>query len=94
MKKLIVLLAFVATFFSSGIQQGLAQTVISFQNQALNSVYFFSADAGWAVGYAYDHSFIPGFSSTGTHELMLEIRIPSKASATNGQFATQEYWYH
>ena len=46
------------------------------------------------VGYAYDHSFIPGFSSTGTHELMLEIRIPSKASATNGQFATQEYWYH
>ncbi len=46
------------------------------------------------VGYAYDHSFIPGYSASGTHELFLEVRIPSNAAATHGQFATQEDWYH
>jgi type IX secretion system PorP/SprF family membrane protein len=34
------------------------------------------------VGYAYDHSFISAFSQNGTHEIMIEYRIFSKAAST------------
>ena len=46
------------------------------------------------IGYAYDHSFIPGYYPNGTHELMLEIRIPSKISSTHCICEAQGYWYH
>ena len=34
------------------------------------------------IGYAYDHSFIPVYNQNGTHEIMIEYRIPNKAAAT------------
>ena len=46
------------------------------------------------IGYAYDQSFIAGYNVNGTHELMIEYRIPLRIASTHGQFASQEYWYH
>lgn len=46
------------------------------------------------VGYAYDQSFKPGAYQNGTHEIMLEYRIPSKAAATHCECENQNYWYH
>lgn len=34
------------------------------------------------LGYAYDHSFINSYYASGTHELMLEYRILTKAAST------------
>lgn len=34
------------------------------------------------IGYAYDHSFINGYYTNGTHEIMLEYRIPNKLAST------------
>jgi len=45
------------------------------------------------VGYAYDQSFTSGLQN-GTHEIMLEFRIPSKAASTHCQCENMEYWYH
>ena len=46
------------------------------------------------VGYAYDQSFNIGYNSNGTHELMIEYRIPFRLASTHGLFENQEYWYH
>jgi type IX secretion system PorP/SprF family membrane protein len=35
------------------------------------------------IGYAYDYSYAMGFNRNGTHEIMIEYRIPSKASSTS-----------
>jgi len=34
------------------------------------------------IGYAYDHSFINSYHASGTHEVMLEYRILTKAAST------------
>lgn len=46
------------------------------------------------IGYSYEQSFIPGFTQYGSHEIMLEYRIPLK-SATCIPCANAEYegWY-
>lgn len=44
------------------------------------------------VGYAYDHSFIPGFQSHGTHEIMLEYRLPIKEFNCK-TCQNNDYWY-
>lgn len=46
------------------------------------------------VGYAYDHNFNLGGYQDGTHEMMLEYRIPSKAASTHCQCQNMDYWYH
>lgn len=46
------------------------------------------------VGYAYDQSFTTGYSQNGSHEIMLEYRIPSKAASTCIQCRNMEYWYY
>lgn len=35
------------------------------------------------LGYSYDHSFIQGYYASGTHEIMLEYRILTKAASTD-----------
>jgi type IX secretion system PorP/SprF family membrane protein len=45
------------------------------------------------IGYAYDHSFIKGFSRNGTHEIMLEYRILNKAASTRFQCGIAKPWY-
>ena len=62
--------------------------------QQMTLLFSMNVAPNFRVGYAYDHSFIPGYSASGTHELTLEVRIPSAAASTRGQFATQEDWYH
>ncbi|MDX9919979.1 MAG: PorP/SprF family type IX secretion system membrane protein [Paludibacter sp.] len=32
------------------------------------------------IGYAFDQSFLPGYNINGTHEIMLEYRIPQKSA--------------
>jgi type IX secretion system PorP/SprF family membrane protein len=46
------------------------------------------------LGYAYDSSFITGYNMNGTHEIMVEFRIPSKASATLTHCDNVDFWYH
>lgn len=46
------------------------------------------------VGYAYDQFFNTGGYRNGTHEMMLEYRIPGKAASTHCQCENQGYWYH
>ncbi|MDR3652266.1 MAG: PorP/SprF family type IX secretion system membrane protein [Paludibacter sp.] len=46
------------------------------------------------VGYAYDQSFITGYTQNGSHEIMLEYRIPSKAASTCIQCQNNDYWYY
>jgi len=46
------------------------------------------------VGYAYDQSFSVGLSQNGTHEIMVEYRIPSKAASTCIKCRNQDYWYY
>jgi type IX secretion system PorP/SprF family membrane protein len=40
------------------------------------------------VGYAYDHSFARGYNRNGTHEIMIEYRIPSRAASTRVRCGT------
>lgn len=44
------------------------------------------------VGYAFDYSFIPGFQAHGTHEIMLEYRIPVKEFNCK-TCPNNDYWY-
>jgi type IX secretion system PorP/SprF family membrane protein len=46
------------------------------------------------IGYAYDHSFIPGYSQNATHEIILEYRIPSKAASSRIKCGNELFWYH
>ncbi len=45
------------------------------------------------VGYAFDQSFTVGYNQNPTHEIMIEYRIPSKASSTCIQCQNNDYWY-
>jgi len=42
------------------------------------------------IGYAYDQSFLTGYSQNSSHEIMLEYRIPSKASTG----IRNDAWYY
>ena len=44
------------------------------------------------IGYAYDQSFITGYNKNGSHEIMLEYRIPS-SKAECATCRDQELWY-
>jgi len=46
------------------------------------------------VGYAYDKSFITGYEFNGTHEMMIEFRIPSKVASTRCHCPNTDNWYH
>jgi type IX secretion system PorP/SprF family membrane protein len=46
------------------------------------------------VGYAFDQSFMTGYSKNSTHEIMIEYRIPSKAASTCVQCRNDDYWYY
>lgn len=45
------------------------------------------------LGYVYDQSFIQDYSANGSHEIMLEYRIPNKAASTRYQCGVAEPWY-
>ena len=46
------------------------------------------------IGYAYDQSFRPGYNRNGTHEIMIECRIPTKAASTRIRCGDEIFWYH
>ena len=46
------------------------------------------------IGYAFDKSFIPGFSQNSTHEIMLEYRIPTRASSSEVNNRNTDFWYY
>jgi type IX secretion system PorP/SprF family membrane protein len=45
------------------------------------------------IGYAYDQSVFANYSRNGTHEIMLEYRIPAKAASTVKRCVDKEFWY-
>jgi type IX secretion system PorP/SprF family membrane protein len=45
------------------------------------------------VGYAFDQSFSVGYYANSTHEIMIEYRIPTKASSDNN-FRNNGFWYY
>jgi type IX secretion system PorP/SprF family membrane protein len=46
------------------------------------------------IGYAYDTSTSTGYLQNGSHEIMVEFRILSRASSTKRQCERMNYWYH
>jgi type IX secretion system PorP/SprF family membrane protein len=46
------------------------------------------------IGYSYDQSFNSGYYRNGSHEIMLEYRIPAKAASTTFRCGNKEFWYH
>ncbi len=46
------------------------------------------------IGYSYDQSFNSGYYRNGSHEIMLEYRIPAKAASTTFRCGSKEFWYH
>ena len=63
-------------------------------SQQMTFMVAFNITSNMRIGYAFDQSFNIGYNANGSHELMLEYRIPSSASSTHGRFESQEYWYH
>ncbi len=63
-------------------------------SQEMTLLFAFNVSANMRIGYAYDQSFNTGYNVNGTHEFMIEYRIPMRAASTHGQFESQEYWYH
>jgi type IX secretion system PorP/SprF family membrane protein len=45
------------------------------------------------VGYAYDQSLLSKYCRNGTHEIMIEYRIPSKSASTVTRCGGKEFWY-
>ena len=46
------------------------------------------------IGYAYDQSVFSRYYLNGTHEVMIEYRIPAKAASTIFRCGSKEFWYH
>ena len=49
--------------------------------------------SNFRVGYSYDYDFKLNTNQSGTHEFMLEYRIPNKASSICGSCDYQRDWY-
>jgi type IX secretion system PorP/SprF family membrane protein len=62
--------------------------------QQLTLLFGLNVSPNLRVGYAYDQSFSSGGYQNGTHEVMLEYRIPFRAASTHCQCENQGYWYH
>jgi len=62
--------------------------------QQITFLFGLNISSNLKVGYAYDQSLNSTSYQNGTHEVMLEYRIPSKAASTRCQCENQEYWYH
>jgi type IX secretion system PorP/SprF family membrane protein len=45
------------------------------------------------IGYAYDQSLLSQYGRYGTHEVMLEYRIPAKSASTQVRCGGKEFWY-
>jgi type IX secretion system PorP/SprF family membrane protein len=46
------------------------------------------------AGYAYEQTFKTGMGLNGTHEIMVEYRIPSKTASTKYKCGNNLFWYH
>gem|GEM_PF-791682 len=45
------------------------------------------------IGYGYDQSLLSKYCRYGTHEVMLEYRIPAKSASTKVRCGSKEFWY-
>jgi type IX secretion system PorP/SprF family membrane protein len=45
------------------------------------------------IGYAYDQSLLSRYYLNGTHEVMLEYRIPARSASTITRCGSKEFWY-
>ena len=46
--------------------------------QLMTVLFGFNISNNFKVGYAYDYTLIPGYTRNGSHEIMLEYRLPNK----------------
>ena len=53
----------------------------------------FMISSYFRIGYAYDQSLISKYCRFGTHEVMLEYRIPSRSASTQVRCGAKEFWY-
>lgn len=63
-------------------------------SRQLTFLFGINITSNFRVGYAYDQNFNMGYDQNGTHEIMLEYRILSKASSTCVQCRNEDYWYY
>jgi type IX secretion system PorP/SprF family membrane protein len=45
------------------------------------------------IGYAYDQNLISRYYMNGTHEIMIEYRIPARAASSTTRCGNKEFWY-
>lgn len=82
--------------FPTGLQNGSRELFdIGFtyrSSKQMTALFGVNVTTNFRVGYAYDQTFHTGYNVNGTHEIMLEYRIPLK-SAECEACRDQELWY-
>lgn len=82
--------------FPTGLQNGsreLFDLGLTYRStKQMTALFGVNVSNNFRVGYAYDQTFHPGYNVNGTHEIMLEYRIPLK-SAECEVCREQELWY-
>ncbi len=63
-------------------------------SQQITLLFGLNISQNMRIGYAYDQGFSNGYTPNGTHEMMIEFRIPSKAASTRCNCINADYWYH
>jgi type IX secretion system PorP/SprF family membrane protein len=61
-------------------------------SKQLTFLFGINISADLRIGYAYDQSFLTGYSKNSSHEIMLEYRIPSKAASSASGYQNN-FWY-
>lgn len=82
--------------FPTGLQNGsreLFDIGLTYRSsKQMTALFGINVTSQFRLGYAYDQTFRPGYNVNGTHEIMLEYRIPLK-SAECETCRDQELWY-
>lgn len=61
-------------------------------SKQISALFGVNVSSNFRVGYVYDQTFLPGYNQNGSHEIMLEYRIPIK-SAQCPVCNTDDSWY-
>ena len=80
------------TGLSSGARELLEMGLTYRSTKRITGLFAVNVSPDFRIGYAYDQSLIPGYNQNGSHEIMLEYRIPSK-SAECKICREQKNWY-
>ncbi|MEI6142093.1 MAG: PorP/SprF family type IX secretion system membrane protein [Mariniphaga sp.] len=82
------------TFLAGGPKEIFDIGITYRSSQQITLLFGLSVSQNMRVGYAYDQGFSQGYTPNGSHEIMIEFRIPSKAASTRCNCMNADYWYH